>query len=53
MRRKNLEISTEMVKELRGQTGAGIMDCRNALIGVEGDMEKALQVLKEKGLLKA
>jgi elongation factor Ts len=48
-----LEISTEMIKELRGQSGAGIMDCRSALLGAEGDMEKALQVLKEKGLLKA
>ena len=48
-----MEISTEMIKELRGQSGAGIMDCRSALLGTEGDMEKALQVLKEKGLLKA
>jgi len=48
-----LEISTEMVKELRGQSGAGIMDCRNVLFEVEGDIAKALQVLREKGLLKA
>jgi len=48
-----LEISTEMVKELRDQSGAGIMDCRNTLITVEGNLEKAIQVLKEKGLLKA
>jgi len=48
-----LEISTEMVKELRVQSGAGIMECRNTLLEVEGDVAKALQILKEKGLLKA
>jgi elongation factor Ts len=50
---ENLKISTEMIKELREQSGAGIMDCRSALLGTAGDMEKALEVLKEKGLLKA
>jgi elongation factor Ts len=49
----DLEISVKMIKELREQSGAGIMDCRSALVGTEGDMEKALEVLKEKGLLKA
>ncbi len=48
-----MEISIEMVKELRAQCGAGIMECRNALFEVDGDVAKALQVLKEKGLLKA
>jgi len=48
-----LEISIEMIKELRHQCGAGVMECRNALLEVEGDVEKALQVLKEKGILKA
>jgi elongation factor Ts len=48
-----LDITTEMIKELRKQSGAGIMDCRSALVGTEGDMEKALAILKEKGLLKA
>jgi len=42
-----------MVRELRGESGAGIMECRNALFEVGGDMAKALQILKEKGLLKA
>ncbi|MFC1903659.1 elongation factor Ts [Chloroflexota bacterium] len=42
-----------MVKELRAQCGAGVMECRNALVEVEGNVEKALQILKEKGLLKA
>ena len=48
-----MEVSVEMIKELRTQCGAGIMECRNALVEVEGDLEKALQLLKEKGLLKA
>jgi elongation factor Ts len=42
-----------MIKELRSQCGAGVMECRNALLEVKGDVEKALQILKEKGLLKA
>lgn len=48
-----MEVSTELIKELRNQCSAGIMECRNALIETKGDLEKALQVLKEKGLLKA
>ena len=48
-----MEISIEMIKELRSQCGAGVMECRNALLEVSGDVEKALQILKEKGLLKA
>jgi elongation factor Ts len=48
-----LEISTEMIKELRGLSGAGIMDCRSALVDTSGNKEKALDILKEKGLLKA
>lgn len=48
-----MEISTKMIKELREKSGAGIMDCRSALVDTEGDIEKALEVLKEKGLLKA
>ena len=42
-----------MVKELRDQCGAGVMECRNALLVTEGDIEKAVIILKEKGLLKA
>jgi elongation factor Ts len=41
------------VKELREQSGAGIMQCRNALTEAQGDMEKAHQILKEQGMLKA
>jgi elongation factor Ts len=48
-----LEITTQMIKELREQCGAGIMDCRGALAATEGDVEKALTILKEKGLVKA
>jgi len=48
-----LEITAGMVKELRDQSGAGIMDCRNALSTCEGNVEKALAILKEKGLAKA
>ena len=48
-----MEITTASVKELREKSGAGIMTCRNALLEAEGDAEKALQILKEKGILKA
>ena len=48
-----MDITTQMIKELREQSGAGIMDCRSALVDCEGNMEKALEALKEKGLLKA
>jgi len=48
-----LEITTAMIKELREQSGAGVMDCRSALVGCGGDIDKALASLREKGLLKA
>jgi elongation factor Ts len=48
-----LEITTEKIKTLREQTGAGIMDCRTTLVGCGGDIDKALQALKDKGLIKA
>ena len=47
------EISAKIVMELRGRTGAGMMDCKKALAAVEGDMEKAIDYLREKGLAKA
>ena len=47
-----MKISTDSVKELREQSGAGVMDCRNALLEVEGDIEKALQLLKQRSLIK-
>ena len=46
-----MKIPTDRVKELRDQSGAGIMDCRNALLEAEGEMEKALQILKQRSLL--
>ena len=42
------EITTELVKELRDATGVSVMQCRNALIEAEGDMEKAVLILKKK-----
>ena len=45
-----MEISAQLVKELRERTGAGIMDCRKALIESEGSIAKAEAVLKEKGM---
>ena len=48
-----MKISIELVKELRKQSGAGVMQCRNALEKNEGNREKALEFLKEQGLLKA
>ncbi len=48
-----MEISAQAVKELREETGAGIMDCKNALKESEGDPKKAKQWLEERGLKKA
>ncbi len=47
------KVDTELIKELRQRTGAGILDCRNALLKNDGDIEKAIMDLKKKGLLKA
>lgn len=47
------EISAEMVKDLRAKTGAGIMDCKQALAETEGDLEKAVDFLRKKGLASA
>lgn len=48
-----MEITAQMVKELRESTGAGMMDCKKALGEAEGDFEKAVKVLREKGIAKA
>jgi len=48
-----VRIPTDRVRELRDQCGAGIMDCRKALLVAEGDMERALQIIKQQGLLRA
>ena len=47
-----MKIPTDTVRELREQSGAGVMECRNALLEVDGDIEKALQVLKQRNLIK-
>ena len=46
-------ITAEMVKELRTLTGAGMMDCKKALVETGGDKEKAINLLREKGLASA
>jgi elongation factor Ts len=48
-----LEIKADLVKELREKTGAGIMDCKRALKETEGDIARAVDYLKTKGILKA
>ena len=45
-----MEISSAMVKELRDKTGTGMMDCKEALAAVDGDFEKAIDILRKKGL---
>ena len=47
------EISTAMVKELREATGAGVMDCRRALDESAGDLKRATEILREKGIAAA
>ncbi|WP_025027630.1 translation elongation factor Ts [Caldalkalibacillus mannanilyticus] len=48
-----MAISASMVKELREKTGAGMMDCKKALTETNGDMDKAIEFLREKGLSSA
>ena len=48
-----MEITAAMVKELRALTNAGVLDCRKALDKTEGDMAKAAELLREKGLVTA
>ena len=48
-----VEINAKMVKELRDRTGSGMMDCKNTLVEAEGDVEKAIELLRKKGLAKA
>ena len=47
------EITAKLVKELRDMTGVGMMDAKKALVEVEGDIDKAVDFLREKGLAKA
>jgi elongation factor Ts len=48
-----VEITAELVKKLRERTGAGMMDCKKALEKSDGDMQKAVDVLREKGMATA
>ena len=48
-----MEISPTLVKDLRLRTGAGIMECKSALKEAKGDMERAVAILRERGIVKA
>lgn len=48
-----MAISTKDISELRARTGAGIGDCKNALVEANGDMDKAAEILRKKGIAKA
>ncbi|HSM70851.1 MAG TPA: translation elongation factor Ts [Anaerolineales bacterium] len=48
-----MEITTEMIKELRAATNAGVLDCRKALTEADGDFQKAVDWLREKGMATA
>ena len=48
-----MAITAQLVKELREKTGLGMMDCKNALVETEGDIDKAVDHLRKKGALKA
>ncbi|HPD07717.1 elongation factor Ts [Patescibacteria group bacterium] len=48
-----MEINMEMIKELREQSGAGIVDCKAALVEASGDLAMALEILRKKGIAKA
>ena len=48
-----MAISAEQVKALRDQTGAGMMECKKALVEADGDLEKAVTILRERGLAAA
>lgn len=48
-----MKISASLVKELRETTGSGMLDCKKALVETEGNIEKAIDLLREKGLSKA
>jgi elongation factor Ts len=48
-----MEVTTEMIKELRAATGAGMLDCRKALQDANGDYNRAVDILREKGMATA
>ena len=46
-------VTAEQVKELREMTGAGVMDCKKVLVETDGNMDKAVELLRERGIAKA
>ncbi|HYA48359.1 MAG TPA: elongation factor Ts, partial [Burkholderiales bacterium] len=48
-----MEITAEMVKDLRERTGIGMMECKNALTESQGDVDKAIQILRKRGHARA
>ena len=48
-----MSVTAKQVGELRGQTGAGLMDCKKALVESDGDIEKAITILRKKGMASA
>ncbi len=48
-----MAVTAQMVKELREKTGAGMMDCKKALVACEGNMDESIDWLREKGIAKA
>src|SRR5438874_263969 len=52
-RSRTMEVTASSIKDLRERTGAGMSDCKKALVEVSGDMDKAIDYLRAKGLAKA
>ena len=48
-----MEVTVDQIRALRGQTGAGVMECKQALVQTQGDLDKAAEVLREKGFAQA
>ena len=48
-----MKISTELIKELREKTGAGVLSCKNALVDTQGSIPRAIEILRKKGLASA
>ncbi|MFH1382804.1 MAG: translation elongation factor Ts [Chloroflexota bacterium] len=48
-----MKVTVETIKELREQSGAGVMECRNVLVETDGDVGKAVELLKQRSLFKA
>ena len=48
-----MAVTIQQIKDLQNRTGAGIMDCKKALVETDGDVEKAIDILREKGIAKA